>query len=553
MNMKKIRILLPAFAALVMLLSCDTSAGGGSGNVDSWGKVQTKTFQVDTEAGESVYLVKVYQGSPNDKTVPAKYTGGVKSRGDSAARNAVSGSPSPDGPAFVHHRRAVEFNALPPLAVPEQRGRRAASPSASTWTDGPSASVWVEDAGGRFVQKTATLRKTGTHCKIWVINENFGSGDNQITQARANELADKFDAIYDLETFFFGYEYGGGPGGDGGIDGDLKIQILVYDIDFDANINSQEGKVLGYFWDKDEYSQAVLDMSPYRLKSNMAEIFYLDAYYTNKEPQTIYATLIHEFQHMIHYNQKIRALNRASETWYNEMLSMLAEDMISPLVGIDPKSHPKQLRMPYFNAYYWKRGVTEWTDDYLLVSYANTYAFGAYLVRNYGGVELLHEMARNSSLNLDSVDAALRTLSGGDIDFYAALKKFPEVLLNSKNVPGNYANGVLLGGKTASYNHSAQGLPSWNSPALGRVVNLSDYRFDGFDINSDIKVTPIGGGEQTYPPQIHSSVAGDMGPNSIDVLNLGLEPKEVTISYYSKAPVQFYLLGKKSNGVVETK
>jgi hypothetical protein len=187
-------------------------------------------------------------------------------------------------------------------------------------------------------------------------------------------------------------------------------------------------------------------------------MFYLDTHFTDCIPTTMYSTLIHEFQHMIQFNVKTVEHRMSSSTWYNEMLSMVAEDMIGPLIGVPTSDtgHPIKARIPYFLAYHGDSGVTDWVSDNLK-SYASAYAFGAYLARNYGGPALIQSMIGNSSVNIDSVDAALKT-QGSSFD--AAMSHYGEALVYS--------------GTTGS-------LGSFNKTASS-AINGTTYTFSGFNI-----------------------------------------------------------------------
>jgi hypothetical protein len=272
--------------------------------------------------------------------------------------------------------------------------------------------------------------KQGTYGNIWVI-------DSIIDSTQAQALADKFDAIYPIETSLLGYEYGGGlPPSDlhyGGWDEDPRIQILVYDIGYNP-----AGTTLGYFWAKDMRADTG---SGYR--SNVAEIFYLNgnpSVYANFGADQLYSTLVHEYQHMINYSQKYIKYGVSSATWYNEMLSMLAEDMISPLIGIGSTNsgHPIKSRIPTFLSVYNRLGISVWYTNAPLYSYAMTYAYGAYLLRNYGGASLLKEMLANNSTNINSVTAALKTVTGNSgLSFEEALRRFGEAVVFSGIMPTN--------------------------------------------------------------------------------------------------------------------
>ncbi|GMO49893.1 MAG: hypothetical protein Pg6C_13020 [Treponemataceae bacterium] len=548
--MKQLKTFLTAVigTALIVLLcvSCDQFMGlfkteDEKDTAPSYGSSVSRTVTVSVSADEEIYLVKY---NPNSGDIPAAYSGTARVANQTALPQAQALSMQQSrqqtevagqsaalnfAPQAVHHRGAMEFNANPPeFTVTPRRMSRAAPPA-----EGTSRQFWVQygpDSNSPWIQRNATLKKNGTYCRIWVDNEHFGTGSTQINQTAVDNLAAKFDLIYQKETAFFGYEYGGGPGGNGGIDGDPLIQIFVYDIDFDV---TPGGGTLGFFWGKDEYTQDNLRWQGYsdsQLRSNAAEIFYVDAYFTKILPNTMYSTLAHEFQHMIQFNEKFIKKGLNSESWYNEMLSMLAEDMLDRHIGINPPAdittysgHPIYERIPRFKNFYWASGVTDWLSGYnVYFSYSNAYAFGAYLVRNYGGAKLLYEMAHNDYANIASVNAALA--STASITFDKALEKFPEVLFNNTGAAG-----------TASFKQTGA---AWNPYPPG--ITPSDYTFGAFDIGTGLygpsSPQPI------RPYGIEINYVGTAG---------GTGQASFTIENYSESPVKMYFLGKKNDGTVE--
>jgi hypothetical protein len=363
-----------------------------------------------------------------------------------------------------HHPGAFAFNTNPPPITPDMLQNRDRSLSASeiplAYVVGNTKNFWVEStfSNGPFVEKSATLRAQGTYCNVWVI-ENWGAS---VTTARAQTLAAIFDQIYPLETKILGYEYGGGPGAavPGGKDGDPKIQILVYD--FYGN-SGGSGNTAGFYWSKDFYPQSELESQ----KTNLAEIFYISAKHLNDFPDSIYSTLVHEFQHMINFNVKNIQHSVNSGAWYNEMLSMMAEDMISPLIGIGPKNpgHPIIGRISHFLTSYHNEGVTLWQNgDDALDSYSYKYAFGAYLARNYGGAELVKNILANDSVDDASIVAALKQTTGDtSIDFTYTVEKFAEAFIFNDPEDGratfNKTDTKTIGGTTYTFT----GFDIWNN------------------------------------------------------------------------------------------
>jgi hypothetical protein len=380
------------------------------------------------------------------------------------------------------HPVAREFNANPPpFAKRASSGLRTAFIPPAV---GDRRVFWVEEGSpesGQWVQKQATLRATGQYGNIWVMDENYSStpvSGSRITSAQAQALAEKFDLIYPAETNILGYEYGGGPGGDGGVDADPKIQMLVYDIG---------GGTIGYFWAKDFYDQSQMDS--YGYKTNLAEIFYLDASYANSNPDLIYSTLIHEFQHMINFNVKSVKQGKSSDTWYNEMLSLMAQDVISDHVGITPENpdHEIRHRLPLFLRYYADYGITEWNSPY---SYSTAFAFGAYLLRNYGGAELLKRILANNTTDIASITAALNDVSPG-MTFAKALARYGEALVFSgPSMPPD----VLTFDKTVT-----------------NTINGFTYTVHGFDIWN---MNRTGGG---FGPYVFGLTPASMRPRSISL------------------------------------
>ncbi|GHV93448.1 hypothetical protein AGMMS50268_39510 [Spirochaetia bacterium] len=161
---------------------------------------------------------------------------------------------------------------------------------------------------------------------------------------------------------------------------------------------------------------------------------------------------------MINFNVKNVKHSKNSASWYNEMLSMLAEDMIAPLIGIEPTNsrHPIGTRIRPFLTWYFNEGVTDWNSN--SNSYSYKYAFGAYLARNYGGAKLIKNILANDSIDIDSISSALNQTAG--IDFNYAVEKFAEALIFSDPTVGR-----------ATFNKT-----------VTDTIDGTTYTFTGFDI-----------------------------------------------------------------------
>jgi hypothetical protein len=438
------------------------------------GPTATVNFNLENK---NVYLVKI---NTSGSDVSAGNTGGVRSV-SSLQENYVKQPSANDldagrGPR-IGHPAADAFNANPP-PIDKRDNKSQNAPLASSVLSKVSDTkqFWVESSfnNGNWVQRTATLVVQGAYSNIWVIN-------NSVTNVQAKAMSDKFDIIYPAETNILGYEYGGGPGGNGGKDGDSKIQILVYNIG---------GNTLGYFWAKDFYDQFMLGAAG--PKSNMAEIFYINSSYVSSNLDMICSTLAHEFQHMINFNEKFVKKSLNSNTWYDEMLSMMTQDVIEGLIGITPanQDHVIKSRIPLFLRHYTGSSFTNWyPDDTSGINYGKGYAFGAYLLRNYDGAALLKEILANNTTDTASITAALKTVTGNEISFEEALRRFGEAMIFSG---AQKPAGLMTFDKTATSNingftYTAHGFDIWNmSRSQGGfgpyLSSLGAIKMDGHSI-----------------------------------------------------------------------
>jgi len=331
---------------------------------------------------------------------------------------------------------------------------------------------------------------------IWVANDCWtvgGTKSRLIDQDMVDALAAKFLAagedndIYDWVTNIYGEEWGT-TSYSNLIDPNDEITILLYDI---ADDNSTAGGIVGFFYGKDNF---VADPDLGIEHSNERVMFYIDAVmYAQEEPDgdsweitdfwpsEIVSTLAHEFQHMIHFYQKtIQLAGSGTETWLNEMLSMATEDIVADKLGVDgPRGvayadptegvYPLyQGRLPLYN-YYNDISLTDWppiTDSRIYSSYSINYAFGAYLMRNYGGAPFLRNVLLNAYTGSDAVEAAL-TAGGYGVDFATVLQRWgaANLLSDSTAAPAGYRYNVA----------------DWFTSSLGGVayrlgsINLYNY------------------------------------------------------------------------------
>jgi hypothetical protein len=296
--------------------------------------------------------------------------------------------------------------------------------------------VFYLDSGG-YESTLSTLRVTRTvytefgykTLSVYVSDDSFDSGNgcdkkSCVNQEMVDILADKFlksgsnNDIYDWETNIFGEEWGPEVSlMQSNLIGETdEIVILLTDIDGD---NDSGNGTIGYFWPKDTLTD---------IKGSNREImFYIDSVMyasrdnrdfwsiESKMPMETISTLAHEFQHMLSFYQKsiLRGDGKAVDVWLDEILSCSVEYLFSNKIKtftprhISPEdgsagSYPiSDGQFPYFNKYINNYTLTVWHNR--AEEYGGAYALGAYLLQNYGGAELLHNIMHNSYLGEEAL------------------------------------------------------------------------------------------------------------------------------------------------------
>ena len=392
-----------------------------------------------------------------------------------------------------------------------------------------------------FAKKDATLRAVGRYCNVWVIDDFYTKGKASGTKVNASlceTFTDKFDALYGKVREYFGdesdeiyYYYANGEfetekmnrlSDTGMYDASHnKVNIVIYDIGGDAN-SSSGGGVVGYFYAKDYFpngtdiqkltgkgypqSEQVLNYS------NEGKYFYVDAQYAVNDTTMVFSTLAHEFQHMVHWNQKTMKQNLESGSGFNEMLSMLCEDLVQSFLGLDDDDSPKA-RLPLFEKCYPDVGL-EYRDSssYLtLLSYADNYAFGAWLARNFGGAQLVRALSTNAYVDAKAIEAA----TGKSMEYLLKWYTVSCIDRNSDRIgPGH------------SFNKAAGELSAINLWTLAKTLDSTYaetnssgyYKFNGpatFGYNAKYNLRPYGMTLNYVGRTTASNVSMNFGSSSV--------------------------------------
>jgi hypothetical protein len=174
-----------------------------------------------------------------------------------------------------------------------------------------------------FVQSTATAKVVGQRVAIY-LDDDAPAG---FTQSDMDEVGALFDAhLHAIDTTAFGSE------SDLDNNGVVIVLLTQHVNDLSPDCNTTQSIVLGFFFG--------LDLYPIQdpVHSNDGEVFYAavprqdmpncDAYTKAEVTQSLPAVFIHEFQHMISFNQHVLVRGGdVEETWLNEGLSHYAEEL----------------------------------------------------------------------------------------------------------------------------------------------------------------------------------------------------------------------------------
>ncbi len=326
-----------------------------------------------------------------------------------------------------------------------------------------------ENNKGSFVPEECEFVYSSEYADFYYLED---TSDFIYTDEDFEKLGKIFDKIYKAETQLMGsrkiepdrYEkiYITTP---------AKVSVVLNDIYKDFSPKKTSG-TFGYFSPIDLYSE----YAGYE-EGNQDQIIYIDSPFYKKYPDTAISTLTHEFNHLLNFvNKEINADTEEEATWYSEMLSLLAEDMLFEAVLKDEgisKNSVLSNRLPWFNgSYNFGTNFKSSNDEVTYAAYGNVFAYGSFLLRNYGGAELLKEIATNPFTDEDSITVALYELgktSYYDSDIEAA---YEDSLIDFACSSLNYK--ISYGSKANSLNRSVSN--KYNGITYkASAINLMDY------------------------------------------------------------------------------
>ena len=390
-----------------------------------------------------------------------------------------------------------------------------------TCTVRETAAFYISYDERTYQEVEFTLEASGENCNIWYYDDiNYSSLD--VSESSLDEtfdvLAEKFDSVFYAEQAVFGsYKIENKNGAF--ISTPEKIDILIFDLEQDARSSANGGGTYGFFNIVDIYTEEPVnrlnekESAGYR--TNQAECFYIDAYFLKNSPEKIYETLVHEFQHLLGFiNTVVNKGSSVYETWYTEMMSQLAEDILISYLGIEYEDSFLPGRMSWCNLYH-NLGFYDWKSS-VYAGYGNAYLFGSYLAHSYGGIDFIRALAQCGKINEEAVTFALKQTGKND-DFYTAFYKWGKSVLD-----GSLENEIK--GNADGYDFTLHGIDVWD---YSYTVDWDSIKLNyyGYTENYD-RSKVIAGGRLFYGPLIFKNTdtnyfRASLGRGGFYITNIG--------------------------------
>ncbi|QVK19120.1 hypothetical protein KHQ81_05310 [Mycoplasmatota bacterium] len=363
-------------------------------------------------------------------------------------------------------------------------------------------SKYYLDLEGNFIK--FTLRSVGENVEVWVAN-NLGYGYDRpadiVTQAQVDMLRDEFENnIYPTDTAFFGHEdyhdgtnsvledWGFVPEGYYADNGKNIILVdNIKDESYYANVNVYTA---GYYWGALEYyyDRNVVTIDSYAWFALMP----------NDNPDwaeyqySIFGTLAHEYQHLIHADNDL-----GEDTWLNEGMSDFAQYLCG--YGHDWTHVNYFLKYPENSLVIWN----DYYSDEVLADYGQAYLLQLYLYDHFGK-EFIQALAKDTDHGIYSLNKMLNEFDTG-IDFQELFRRFSIAVLVDSNNPGNGIYNfdsidIKVDVQSAQANNK-EGLPAWggNYEIIDATKKIWTINFSGGDfVDWVVEDNPFIPGEKMF-------------------------------------------------------
>jgi hypothetical protein len=332
---------------------------------------------------------------------------------------------------------------------------------------------------GYYVVNAAKVGE-GVNCYVYLENGQTAS------QSAINAIITQFDtAIYTNLNTNFGSE----P--NPGIDNDPKIYIVLLNVADGFTPGTSNSFIAGYFDSRSEF------LLP---NSNQKEILFMNinpATRVDPSGTEFFATIAHEFQHMIHWEQKSHLRNIVDDTWLDEAMSQVARTYC----GFGPD---------YFSILAYERDPNQSLinfDDTSLGNYGMVYLWAQY-VKDRVGNNIFQTMLQNNLTGMNSVNAAL-SAAGYPRDFTGLFRDWAMANFfgdgTTVPAPSDHPEWSYISINTWPETANAQGV---NLPGLFLTVNssnLSNLNPAGINASNLTSLKPWSLGYYSYIPAAGSA------------------------------------------------
>lgn len=194
------------------------------------------------------------------------------------------------------------------------------------------------------------------------------------------------------------------------VDQNGKVILLLMDID--DGYQTGGNYIAGYFDAINQFSDADTN-SQLQLRSNHSEMLYLDTYPANPNSTAFYATLAHEYQHLLQFTNNYPN-GVVEETWVDEGLA----EVMSDITGFGPQT----ARADYFrSAILASDSLIQFNNSDPLRDYSSAYMYFRYIYDIYGlgGISQIFRMPETGvagvNRGIQSVDSAITSHCGNTV------------------------------------------------------------------------------------------------------------------------------------------
>ncbi len=303
-----------------------------------------------------------------------------------------------------------------------------------------AGSFWAIDfTNNSYYSVNADKVGEGNNCYVYL------ESGRTLSQTIVNSIISQFDsAIYPDENTAFGSE----P--NPGIDGDPKIYIVLLNIKDGFTAGTSTSFIAGYFDPLNEYA-----LSSQNAHSNQKEIFFMNinpAAQIDPGSVEFYATIAHEFQHMIHWEQKVHQRGLTDATWIDEAMAQVARDYC----GYGPD---------YSSVFSYEHDLSRNVNhslasfDESVGNYGMVYMWAKYMKDQFDsaadtatGHPLFWNMLHNTSTSITEVDDALAAINSPK-NFTSAFRDWA--------VANFYGNGATYAAPQSQWAYAATSFNTW--------------------------------------------------------------------------------------------